>query len=91
MINKLPIKELIHNYQNKFLSVKLDLDLGVEKPKNKFKKGDMAFSPSSNSFYIFLTDYTHYQQLSHVGFIKTENFEEFLKTKAGDLLTIQKV
>jgi len=91
IINNLPIRELIYNYQNKFISVKLGLDLGVEKPHNKFKKGDIAFSPISNSIYIFLTDYIHKQQLSHIGFINTKNMDEFLNTKAGDILTIQKV
>jgi hypothetical protein len=91
IINNLPIKGLVHNYQNKFISVKLDLDLGVEKPHNKFKRGDIAFSPPSNSIYIFLADYSHNQQLSHVGLIKTENIDELLITKAGDIISIQKI
>ncbi len=91
ILNNLPISELINNFQNKFIQVKLDLDIGVEKPTSKFKKGDIAFSPISNHIYIFLTDYTHNHQFSLIGLIKNENLFELVKTKAGDILSIQRV
>ncbi len=87
----LPISQLINNFQNKFIQLKLDLDIGVEKPLTKFKKGDIAFSSISNYLCIFLTDYAHNQQFSHIGFIKSNNLDELLKTKAGDILSIQRV
>ncbi|MER5175772.1 MAG: cyclophilin-like fold protein [Candidatus Nitrosocosmicus sp.] len=87
----LPISQLVNNFQNKFIQVKLDLDIGVEKPLHKFKKGDIAFSSISNYICIFLTDYTHNQQFSHIGYIKSNNLDELLKTKAGDILSIQRV
>ncbi len=91
VINNLPISQLINNFQNKFLYVKLDLDVGLEKPLNKFKKGDIAFSPISNSICIFIEDYNHnQQQFSHIGYIKYESLHELLKTKTGDILTIKK-
>lgn len=90
IVNNLPISQLINNFQNKFLYVKLDLGIGVEKPLNKFKKGDIAFSPISNSICIFIEDYNHNQQFSHIGHIKKESFHELLKTKTGDILTIKK-
>ncbi len=91
ILHNLPISQLINNFQKKIIKVKLDLDMGVEKPQNKFKKGDIAFAPISNSIYIFLTDYTNNQQLSHVGFIKTDALNELVKTKAGDVLFIQRI
>ncbi len=86
----LPISQLINNFQNKIIQLKLDLDIGVEKPLTKFKKGDIAFSSISNYLCIFITDYTHKQQLSHIGFIKSNNIDELLKTKAGDVISIQR-
>ena len=92
VLNHLPINKLINNFQNKFLQLKLELDIGLEKPQSSFKKGDIAFSSISNCIYIFLEDYTHSQkQFSHMGFIKTQNLDELIKTKAGDILTIQKI
>ena len=90
IVNTLPISQLINNFQNKFLYLKLDLGIGVEKPLNKFKKGDIAFSPISNSICIFIEDYNQNQQFSHIGYIKNEGLHELLKTKTGDILTIKK-
>ena len=90
IVNILPFSQLINNFQNKFLYVKLDLGIGVEKPLNKFKRGDIAFSPISNSICIFIEDYNHNQQFSHIGYIKNESLHELLKTKTGDILTIKK-
>ena|SRR5215210_2819563 len=90
IVNNLPLSQLINNFQNKFLYVKLDLGIGVEKPINKFKKGDIAFSPISNSICIFIEDYNHNQQFNHIGYIKNESLHELLKTKTGDILTIKK-
>jgi uncharacterized protein len=92
VLNHLPTSQLINNFQKKFIQLKLELDIGLEKPQCKFKKGDIAFSSISNCIYIFLTDYTHSQkQFSHIGFIKTQNLDELIKTKAGDTLAIQKI
>lgn len=90
IVNNLPISQLINNFQNKFIYVKMDLGMGVEKPANKFKKGDIAFSPISNSICIFIEDYDHNQRLSHIGYIKNESLHDLLKTKTGDILTIKK-
>ena len=90
IVNNLPISQLINNFQNKFLYIKLDLGIGVEKPLNKFKKGDIAFSPLLNSICIFIEDYIHNQQFTHIGYIKDERLNELFKTKTGDILTIEK-
>ena len=68
----MPINQLVNNYQNKVIQIKVNLDIGVEKPQNRFKKGDIAFAPMTNSIYIFLADYNNNQPLSHVGFIKID-------------------
>ncbi len=55
----------------------------------QFKKGDIAFSPISNSMCIFIEDYNHNQLFSHIGYVKNDNLHELLKTKTGDILTIK--
>jgi hypothetical protein len=91
IINILPINQLINNYQNKVIQIKVNLDIGVEKPQYRFKKGDIAFAPIANSIYIFLADHSNNQPLSHVGFIKIDTLDELAKTKAGDVLSIQRI
>ena len=90
IVSKLPISQLINNFQNKYIYIKLELGVGAEKPLKRFKKGDIAFSPISNSICIFIEDYDHNQQFSHIGQVKDENFHQLLKTKPGDVLTIKK-
>ena len=91
ILSCLPISQLVNNFYNKYLQMKLDLDMGIEKPQSKFKRGDMAYSPSSSSIYIFLNEYIQSQQyFSHLGYIKTD-MDKLEKTKAGDIISIQKI
>ena len=87
----LPISQLIINFQNKYIQINIELNIGIEKPKNIFKKGDIAFSPISNSICIFLNDYYHNNQLNHIGFVKNDDLEKLKKTKAGDILNIRRI
>lgn len=87
----LPISQLVINFQNKYIQINIELNIGIEKPKNIFKKGDIAFSPISNSICIFLNDYDHNNQLNHIGFVKNDDLEKLKKTKAGDILNIRRI
>jgi len=87
----LPISQLVINFQNKYIQVSIELNIGIEKPKNIFKKGDIAFSPISNSICIFLNDYDHNNQLNHIGFVKNDDLEKLKKTKACDILNIRRI
>jgi uncharacterized protein len=91
IISRLPITNLVNNFQNNFIQIKFELDIGIEKPKTIFKKGDIAFSPISNNLCIFLNNFVHNQQLNLVGFIKEDGTNELLKTKAGDFISIRKI
>jgi len=91
IISCFPISQLIINFQNKYIQINLELNTGIEKPKNIFKKGDIAFSPISNSIHIFLNDYIHNNQLNHIGFVKMDHLEKLTKTKAGDILNIRRI
>ena len=90
IINNLPLSQLINNNQNKFIYIKSDINGGLEKPQNKFKKGDIAYLPISDCIYIFLTDHIHNNQFNRVGII-TDSLNELTNTKAGDVLNFQRV
>ena len=91
ILSCLPISQLIINFQNKYIHINIELNIGIEKPKNIFKKGDIAFSPISNSICIFLNDYNHNNQLNHIGIVKNDDLEKLKKTKAGDILNIRRI
>ena len=91
ILSCLPISQLIINFQNKYIQINIELNIGIEKPKNIFKKGDIGFSPISNSICIFLNDYNHNNQLNHIGFVKIDDLEKLKKTKAGDILNIRRI
>jgi hypothetical protein len=91
ILGRLPITNLINNYQNKFIQIKMELDMGIEKPQKKVNKGDIAFSPISNSICIFLNNYIHNQQLNLLGYIKEEGINELVKTKVGDFISIRRI
>lgn len=91
ILSCLPISQLVINFQNKYIQINIELNIGIEKPKNIFKKGDIAFSPISNSICIFLNDYYHNNQLNHIGFVKNDDLEKLKKTKAGDILNIRRI
>ena len=90
IVSNLPLSQLINNYQNKFVYIKSGINGGLEKPQNKFNKGDIAYLPISDCIYIFLTDHIHNSQLNRIGSI-TDSINELTKTKPGDILNIQRV
>ena len=90
IVSNLPLSQLINNYQNKFIYIKSGINGGLEKPQNKFEKGDIAYLPISDSIYIFLTDHIHNSQFNRIGSI-TDSLYELTKTKAGDILNIKRV
>src|SRR5215203_454255 len=90
IINNLPLSQLVNNFHNKFIYVKSGINGGLEKPQNKFKKGDIAYLPISDCIYIFLTDHIHNNQFNRIGRI-SDNLNELTNTKAGDILNIQRI
>ncbi len=91
LIEHFPLNERIHSYQNKFVYIKLNLDLGTEKPQKSFKKGDISFLPSGSFICFFLTDYTHGQSMNYIGTVSLDSLESLKNTKTGDILKIDTV
>jgi hypothetical protein len=91
LINRMPISGLVSKYYDKFIYVKTDLDIGVEKPRNSFNRGDIAFSPSGNFISVFLKDSIVVQKLNLLGNITSENLDLLVSTKTGDIITIRKL
>lgn len=90
LVKNFPLTGRINKFKDKFVYIKVDVELGLEKSINSFKRGDIAFSPSGNFLSIFLTDYTYNQNLNLVGRINLDDIELLQNTRTGDLLRINK-
>lgn len=90
LIENFPLQNRINNYNNKFVYIKVELDIGTEKGTSNFKKGDIAYSPSGGFISIFLENFVHNQKFNHIGKIVEGNLENFLRTNPGDYLLIEK-
>lgn len=91
LIGLMPISGLINKYNDNFVYVKTDLDIGLEKPTSDFKKGDIAFSPSGNFISVFLKDTSISQRYNLLGVIKSDNLDLLSSVGAGDTLTFRKL
>lgn len=91
LLKRMPISGLIYKYDDKFIYVKTDLDIGIEKPRDSFNRGDIAFSPSGNFITIFLKNSLVGQKFSLLGNITSANIDLLLYAKPGDILTIRKL
>ena len=91
LLSKMPISGLISKYDDNFVYVKTDLDVGIEKPVSIFKRGNIAFSPSGNFLSVFLKDTSTAQKYSLLGNITSDNLDLLLSLGAGDILTFKKL
>ena len=89
IIRRLPISGLISKYNENFIYIKTDLDIGIEKPVSNFKKGNIAFSPSGNFISVFLKDTSTAQKYNMLGNITSDNLGLLLSVGAGDIITFK--
>jgi hypothetical protein len=90
LISIMPISGLISKYNEKFVYIKTDLDIGVEKPVNNFKKGNIAFSPSGNFISVFLKETSIAQKYNLLGIVTSDNLDLLSSVIVGDRLTFRK-
>ncbi len=90
LISMMPISGLISKYNEKFVYIKTDLDIGVEKPVNNFKKGNIAFSPSGNFISVFLKETSIAQKYNLLGIVTSDNLDLLSSVIVGDRLTFRK-
>ena len=91
IIKKMPISGLIIKYDDQFVYVKTELNVGIEKPVSIFKKGNIAFSPSGNFLSVFLKDTSTAQKYSLLGDVTSDNLDLLLSVGAGDILSFKKL
>lgn len=90
IINSMPISGILHKFGDSFIYFQTDIKMGSEKSIGQFKKGDIAFSPQSSIFCIFLRDSITAQKFNLVGHMISSNLDILSSIKMGDQMTLRK-
>ncbi len=84
-MRRLPLEGHAHMLGSSILYFETDLDSGTERARTEFKRGDVAFLPSSRSVCFFLNDVIFKKTMTPIGRL-TGNFDILKDTKSGDVL-----
>ena len=87
IMRSLPLEGHAHLLGQSILYFETSIDSGIERARSEFKKGDVAFLPSSGSICFFINDVTSGKTMTPIG--KLGNNVDALKdVKSGDVFRI---
>ncbi|MCV0366917.1 MAG: hypothetical protein K5798_06625 [Nitrosopumilus sp.] len=87
IMRSLPLEGNAHLMGQSILYFETSVDSGIERARSEFKKGDVAFLPSSGSICFFINDVSSGKTMTPIG--KLGDDVDVLKTaKSGDVLCI---
>lgn len=87
MVRSLPIEGNVHMMGNSFAYVETKINVGGERQRSQFKKGDIAFMSSSGSVCFFLNDSESTKTMTPIGNI-TSDVDALKDLKSGDIFVI---
>lgn len=83
----LPIRGNAHTLGNDIIYIETSIDSGMERARNQFARGDVAFLPSTGSICFFLRDVHSTKKMTPLG--RLVGYEDHLtKIKPGTVLSI---
>jgi len=87
IMRSLPIEGHAHLLGQSILYFETSIDSGIERARTEFKKGDVAFLPSSGSICFFITDVTSGKTMTPIGKL-SGNIDALKDVKSGDVFRI---
>ncbi len=87
IMRSLPLEGHAHLLGQSILYFETAIDSGIERARTEFKKGDVAFLPSSGSICFFITDVTSGKTMTPIGKL-SENIDALKDVKSGDIFCI---
>lgn len=87
MIRSFPIEGNVHFMGNSFVYIETKINVGGERQRTQFKKGDIAFMALNGAVCFFLNDTDSTKPLTPIGKIAS-NFDAINEVKAGDVFLI---
>jgi len=86
-MRSLPLNGNSHLLGSNIVYFETDVDSGIERARNEFKKGDIAFLPSTGSFCFFVGNVESAKTMTPIGKF-TDNLNELKNVKPGDVLRL---
>ena len=87
IMRSLPIEGHVHLLGKSILYFETAVDSGIERARTDFKKGDVAFLPSSGSICFFLNNVTSGKTMTPIGKL-SNNIDALKNVKPGDVFCI---
>ena len=87
IMRSLPLEGNAHLLGSSILYFETSVDSGIERSRTEFKKGDVAFLPSSGSLCFFIRDVVSGKSMSLVGNLNG-NLDVLKEAKSGDVLCV---
>ena len=86
-MRSLPLEGHAHHLGNSILYFETSIDSGTERARSEFKKGDVAFLPSTGSICFFINDVTSGKTMTPIGRLGNE-IDALDDVKSGDVFCI---
>ncbi len=87
IMRSLPLEGHAHLLGKSILYFETTVDSGIERPRSEFKKGDVAFLPSSRSICFFINDVASGKIMTSIGKL-SGNIDALNDVKSGDVFCI---
>jgi hypothetical protein len=87
IMRSLPLEGHAHLLGKSILYFESSVDSGIERSRTEFKKGDVAFLPSTGSLCFFLNDVVFTKTMTPIGKLG-ENIDALKDVKSGDVFCI---
>ncbi len=87
IMRSLPLEGHAHLLGKSILYFETTIDSGIERARTEFKKGDVAFLPSTGSVCFFITDVTSGKTMTPIGKLRS-NIDALKDVKSGDVFRI---
>jgi hypothetical protein len=83
----LPLEGNVHRVENSFVYFETKINVGGERQRNQFKKGEIAFMASTGSICFFINETGYTKPLTPIGMI-ISNVDELNNVKPGDVFIV---
>ncbi|HSG73857.1 MAG TPA: cyclophilin-like fold protein [Nitrosopumilaceae archaeon] len=87
IIRSLPLEGNAHLLGKSITYLETPIESGIERPRKEFKKGDIAFMPTSGSICFFFMDSDPGKTMTPIGKV-TSNVDELKNIKPGDIFSL---
>jgi len=87
IMRSLPLEGHAHLLGQSILYFETAVDSGIERARSEFKKGDVAFLPSSGSICFFINDVASGKTMTIIGKL-SNNIDALKDVKSGDVFCI---